>query len=68
MKGDSRGFDLSNWVKIASLTETGNHGREIGFEAGVCREGCSKEEGEPRVHFRHVEFEITVKQSSKNAD
>ena len=31
VKGDSRGFDLSNWVNIVSLTETGNHGRGIGF-------------------------------------
>ena len=30
VKGDSRGFDLSNWVNIVSLTETGNHGRGIG--------------------------------------
>ena len=51
VKGDSRGFDLSNWVNIVSLTETGNHGRGIGFgagEGGLGRAGggwWSKEEG-----------------------
>ena len=47
VKGDSRGFDLSNWVNIVSLTETGNHGRGIGFGGGggVGGGGWSKEEG-----------------------
>ena len=57
---------MSSWMHVMSFTETGNPERGRGFCGGG--EGCGREGGWSSVHFRHVEFEMTVKQSSRNVE
>lgn len=57
---------MSSWMNVMSFTETGNTGRGRGFCRGG--EGGGRERGWSSVHFRHVEFEMTVKQSSRNVE